>query len=118
MEPFKDLSDVDLFELKERTERASIDLCVWLFFVCVWQFIRFLLLFAFALFVFISIFHCSKVYWKVVPSSHCHLVWFVVDFFYRFTAILRRSNRLDERYVDSLAHEKIDVDRMLFCVPF
>lgn len=30
MEPFKDLSDVDLFELKERMERASIDLYVFL----------------------------------------------------------------------------------------
>ena len=39
MEPFKDLSDVDLFELKERTERASIDLYFFLaiyffFFLC------------------------------------------------------------------------------------
>lgn len=60
MEPFKDLSDVDLFELKERTERVSIDFFsgnlfdfVWLFSVCV-------CVVRLHDFVFIFIFHCSK----------------------------------------------------------
>lgn len=62
MEPFKDLSDVDLFELKERTERVSIDFFsgnlfdfVWLFCVCMCVCIVRL-----HDFVFIFIFHCSK----------------------------------------------------------
>lgn len=83
MEPFKDLSDVDLFELNERTnettrmERASIDLCVRAFF---WQFVFF-----FPLFPFLSLsrlyhihIHFSllgSIYWKVVPSSHWFLVY-------------------------------------------
>lgn len=116
MEPFKDLSDVDLFELKQRTNEQNVHPLTCAFFSAIYSGffhlpVRFVPLLLFIRIIFIFIFHRFKYIGKLsLRAIGFWCEWWIwryggrvvslYDFFYRFTAILRRSNNFPKREKD------------------